>query len=81
MQKARKTVPGESTVVADPAGGKPRRKVKQSGTGPAAAPGVWHKPQKKKPEKAQKYYRKKKRKGLWSRIFDEAVDAIEDIFD
>lgn len=25
--------------------------------------------------------RQKKRKGLWARVLDEAVDAIEDIFD
>lgn len=40
-------------------------------------------PKRKKPKKHKtpKSYRRKRRKGLMSKIFEEAFDVIEDIFD
>jgi hypothetical protein len=55
-----------------------RRKPKQAATGPAMIPAA--KPAKYKSKKI-KPKKVKRRKNLFSKVLDEAWDAIEDIFD
>lgn len=61
------------------------RKDREVGRSRAPSTSAYHetrskqkKPKKSKPAKA---YRQKRRKGLMHKIFEEAFDAIEDIFD
>ena len=42
---------------------------------------VLPKPKKSKKSKYKQPYKRKRRKGLMAKIFEEAFDAIEDIFD
>jgi hypothetical protein len=82
-QKSRKVGPGEAPRAAPPAAKprkveKPRDAKRSHGVAALEQPG---KKSRKKTDKYAKYGKKKKRKGLWSRIFEEAVDTIEDIFD
>ena len=83
-QKSRKVGQGEGPRVAPPAA-KPRKVEKSRDPKRSHGASGWEQPykksKKKKSDKYAKYDKKKKRKGLWSRIFEEAVDTIEDIFD
>lgn len=83
-QKSRKVGPGEAPRVVPPAA-KPRKVEKPRDAKRSHGVVGWEQPgkksKKKNPDKYSNYGKKKKRKGLWSRIFEEAVDTIEDIFD
>ncbi len=56
----------------------PRELVPPSRVREVAVPAKAHKPRKAKPERPVK---RKRRKGLMSKLFEEAFDVIEDIFD
>lgn len=88
LQKQRKVEPSAGEDRPAPVGvavpGKKRKPVKPQKAKYTSFASEGSKPKKVKVEKHRKtggYRKPKKRKGMWSRLFDEAVDAIEDIFD
>lgn len=64
--------------------GAPLHALKMLPVGPQPAPATavdHRKPPKVRPEKAKKPKAPKRRKGLFARVLDEAMDMVEDIFD